>query len=219
MRRFPLNRSLSSRRDAGFTLIELIVSLILLATLMALMPSTLTLSKRAWETAFALGSRPDRTAILSFVEQRLSEALPLLETDVDGNSGIAFLGTAQSIRFVAPLSNGPHGGGVYRMELGLRSIDDATRAFLGLRLVPFSRSTAVASAPAAIYDRRLIEGVEAVQFRYFGAATPSDNAIWSSEWSSANRLPELVELQIVMQDSEKKPAQTLRVELRLRSRA
>ena len=206
-----------SNRDAGFTLIELLVSLMLLAMIMALIPSTLLLGKRAWETAAKLDSGLESTTAVNFVEQRLAEAMPLFDRDADGALTIAFTGSTQALSFVAPLASGPLGGGLYRMYLGVQRGEDGGGAALALRLFPYQPQF---SETAMIEERRLIDNLETVRFRYFGATPDSPAPHWSDTWARNDRLPDLVEMTLAARDgiagsSNERP---LRVELRLRRR-
>ena len=185
--------------------------------MMALFPSTLKLGKRAWETAFALESGPERKVTLEFVAHRLAEALPIIDTDEDGKSGLAFTGTPQSISFIAPVSSGPNGGGLYRMAIAVRPANDNSPTSLELRISPFVRGTSGTNAPVAEEARRLADDLQSLQIRYFGAVSASEKASWNTEWSSPSQLPELVEFIIVSRDPEQAVVAPLRVELRLRT--
>ena len=199
-------------RDAGFTLIELLVSLMLLAMIMALVPSTLRLAKRAWETAAELDGATNTGAGVTFLEARLAEAMPLFESDADGALKVAFTGTSQSLRFVAPLANGPQGGGLYRMDLGVIAGVDGDSKSVALRIFPYdSKSTGA----VAIEERQLLENLGAVRFRYFGATPESTVPLWSDTWTKTDRLPDLVEVSLGDRDGAARP---IKIELRLRRR-
>ncbi len=211
------------RRDAGFTLLELLVGLTVLAMLVALIPGALRIANRAWTTSQALVSETESASALLFVEQHLAGAMPLIETSEEGANSIAFEGGAQSLRFVATLENGPLGGGLYKMELaapsGVAPSDAALKSSqLVLRLFAFSRVRSSEQTAAPIEDRTLLSGLESARFRYFGAQALRRDPEWSETWTSPDRLPDLVELTIVPRGAPSAAPQTIRVELRLRTR-
>ena len=205
-------------RDAGFTLIELLVGLSVLAMLVALIPGALRIAKRAWTTSQALVSETDSASALMFVEQHLAEAMPLVETSDDGTNTIAFEGSAQSLHFVATLETGPLGGGLYKMELDAPPDVALDAGQLALRLFPFSRAASHDRAAAPIEARTLLSGLTSARFRYFGSQAVRRDPEWSEAWTSPDRLPDLVELTIVPRGTPSIEPQTIRVELRLRSR-
>ena len=203
--------------DAGYTLIELLVSLVLLALVMVIIPSTLRLAARASATSAALIEGSDSGLALAFIEQGLAEAMPLLERDADGQLAIAFTGDAQSVRFVAPLANGPAGGGVYRVRLHVDTGSDDTRPALVLRLFRLESGNVGDDGVTPLEERRLVEGLASAEFRYFGVPSGKQSAEWSPAWSRKDRLPDLVEV-LLTPAGANSPAAPLRVELKLRSR-
>ncbi len=206
------------RRDAGFTLLELLVGLTVLAMLVALIPGALRIAKRAWTTSQALVSETESASALLFVEQHLAAAMPLIETSEEGANSIAFEGRAQSLRFVATLENGPLGGGLYTMELAAPSDAGLQASQLALRLFAFSRVRSSQQTAAPIEDRALLSGLASARFRYFGSQALRADPEWSETWTSPDRLPDLVELTIVPRATPSAEPQTIRVELRLRTR-
>ena len=176
------------------------------------MPSSLRLAKRAWETAAELDSGTNAGTAVTFLEARLAEAMPLFESDADGALKVAFTGTAQRLRFVAPLANGPQGGGLYRMDLGVAEREDGEGKVLSLRIFPYDAKSTGANA---IEERQLLENLGAVRFRYFGATPESTVPVWSDAWEKTDRLPDLVEVLLSDRDGAARP---IKVELRLRRR-
>ena len=101
--------------ETGFSLIELLVSLVLLALLMVLIPGTLTMARREARVAVELDRRARFDAALTFVEHRLAEATAVYERGEDGRLHIIFDGEMDAVSFMAPLtvsfSGSASGGG------------------------------------------------------------------------------------------------------------
>jgi general secretion pathway protein J len=200
-------------RDGGYTLIELLISLTILALLLTMLPGTLRLGKRAWETPGSPVSTP-AAAALSFVEQHLRSALPIYESNSNGLPQLAFEGTAGSLSFIAELATGPAGGGLYRIDVGPRP----ATGNLALRLSLF-RSNSYASANSGgqnIEDRELSGVYSAIQFKYFGSPAPGAPAQWQSTWDRSDRLPDLVDIAATSRAASSTPNAAYRAELKMR---
>ena len=76
----------ANRSTAGFTLVELLVSLTILALLLAMVPGTLRLGRRAWETPVQLDQSSDELAALGFLQTQIKSAVPIFERDAQGAS-------------------------------------------------------------------------------------------------------------------------------------
>lgn len=153
-----------NRGDAGFTLVELLVSLTILALLLAMVPGTLRLGRRAWETPGQLDQASDELAALGFVQTHIKSAVPIFERDAQGVSRIAFSGAPLSVSFIVPLSGGPYGGGLYRIELG---------SALRVSLYQGASTSGQSALPAE--ERPLGNLSGRLHFRYFWGS-----AVWSS---------------------------------------
>lgn len=94
------------RREAGFTLLELLVALALLALLALGAFELLALVERVRAATPARAALAGRVEAGPFLASRLARALPLPVED-----GVAFLGDPRRLRFVfAPLPEDPAGG-------------------------------------------------------------------------------------------------------------
>jgi prepilin-type N-terminal cleavage/methylation domain-containing protein len=171
--------------QAGFTVIELLVGLALLAVTVALLPSTLRLGARAWQTRADLDRGAEVTAALALLEQGIATALPVFTLGPDG-VGVLFVGGKRDLSFVSPAANGPAGAGVYRYRFGPAE----GGAGLVVQLSPYSPNADNVSGPAVA--RRLMP--HAVTFRYFGAQPASEPPQWHEGWQLAAAMPSLVEV-------------------------
>ena len=197
--------------DHGFTLIELLVSLAILALLMAMVPSTLRLGRRAWETPGQLDQASDAAAALAFAEHHVAGALPLFDPDPQGTPRIAFSGLPQSLSFVIPMSSGPYGGGLYRIEIGA-----ATESAPSLHVSLYTSGNASGRATPLSEHRSLGNGFASLQFRYFGLPAMGEVARWQDQWPRHDRLPDLVEIIATPKAGSAKPQPPFRSELKLR---
>jgi prepilin-type N-terminal cleavage/methylation domain-containing protein len=182
-------------RAAGFTLVELLVSLMILALVLSFVPGALRSGQRIWEIDRRLDQEAALSSFRRYVEQRLAEAMPLQSRLAGRGVVLEFIGEPERVAFVAPAVAGPGGGGIYRFELLLEGA--GARSMLVLRQSIFrSRQIGAveADAPALAMERRLHSAVEALVIRYHGAAAANEQAQWLERWPRNDRLPDLVEI-------------------------
>ncbi len=203
------------RGDGGFTLIEVIVSLALLALILAMMPGTFRLGHRAWEVTGELDRSADDAAVRSFLEQRLSEALQVYEPTSVGFVRVAFRGLPDSVTFVAPAPSGSRGGGLYQYRIDVHTGPGAFAPALWLQQSLYHLGTGANENESA--DQRLLfAGIAGVSFRYFGRKEKNADPEWHSEWARTDTLPELIEISFEGRGGTRSPMQPLVVELKLR---
>jgi general secretion pathway protein J len=205
--------------QAGFTIVELLISLTILTMIMAFIPGTLRIGQRVWEVDQSFERREALSAFRRYVEQRLAEAMPISLRDRTGGLSIEFTGESGRISFVAPGAAGPGGGGVYRFEL-TRAEGPAGRQPLVLRQSIYRYSNANqepenrAAPKASISEQRSHAAVASLAFRYFGSPEAQKPPQWQSQWTRRDALPDLVEISLVAGDRAATVERTV-VQLRL----
>lgn len=204
---------MTQERDAGFSLVEVLVALTLLALIMILLPGTIRLAARASNESAKLIQASEGSEVLGFIRQSIAQTMPVLARDEDGVISVAFRGDAQSVEYVAPLAYGPAGGGLYRMQLRFVQPEGGSSSALMLALAPYRDGEQVLPE-----SRRLIEGVAAGGIRYYGVPAGRRIPEWSSAWKSRDRLPDLIEIDMKLEHSDAAAMAPLRIEPRLRRR-
>ncbi len=202
--------------EQGFSLIEMLVSLVILALILALLPGAFRLTRQVWTATAMLDRDSGRDAGLDFLETRLAEAMPLFEPGKAGLVNILFGGSKDGVRFVAPSRNGPAGGGIYRYSIELRPRDGAPSALVA-QVAPYLGPPAQgASAPAA-EEQVLADDVTNAEFRYFGRHELRQAPTWQEQWKRTDALPDLVELNITRRRAGGSTTRFIITELRLRN--
>lgn len=201
------------RSDGGYTLIEVVVALAIVSLLMAMMPGAFAIGQRAWDTIRRIQRDDDHAAARTFIEQRLTEAMPVLVADATGQRQFGFRGEPRRVAFIAPASSGPTGGGLYRFALHVESASAGDALILSQSQVAASPGATAPDAP-----RVLLEAAGGLRFRYFGQPLDIADRRWHDIWPQSDRLPELVELSQSPEDvaSARSRFRTLIVALRLR---
>lgn len=172
------------RPESGFTLVELVVALSLLALVMTLMLGGLRFGATVWETAATRQSEAQSLEAARRVLRRLIEgAIPL---NPGTSRALAFEGGPQALRFVGPPPADLHQGDRYALELR------HTGGALELRW----RAAPPGSPPfdGAWQRRVLARDVKALRFRYFTAANRNAKPAWREVWRNPPYLPRLVEI-------------------------
>ncbi len=204
--------------DDGFSLIELIVSIALLALILAGMPSALRLGFRALDAVQIVDRNFANQAGLDFVEHRAGEAYAIYDRGADGRLQIAFRGEADAVAFVAPATIGPEGG-LYWFELAaVQGPADAGRETgISLRLSWSSfRPSSRDRAPADRRERQIASGISAFSLRYYGSPSPRTPPEWMDVWISKERLPDLIELRTTSASAGHSLTRVMKVPLRLK---
>lgn len=203
--------------EEGFSLMEMLVSLVILALVLALLPGAFRLARQVWTATAVLDRDGGRDAGLDFLETRLAEAMPLFEPGKAGLVKILFNGRRDQLRFVAPSRNGPAGAGLYSYTIELRPRENGATSLLVVAVAPyFGPVVDGASAPAA-EEQVLADGLSFGEFRYFGRHELRQPPAWQAEWKRTDALPELVELSIQRQRPGGSSRRSIVTELRLRN--
>ena len=181
------------RSAAGFTLVEILVALTLLAMVVAMLAGGLRLGLRVWEN----GNRHSEAlaevqTVNDFLRRLLEQAYPFY---VARDRRIEFDGEKQSIDFVAtlPAYLGPGGLHAVRLYVGR---DGGTRHLMFRRVLFHPDVPEDSKEPAVGGETVLLENVESVVFGYYGADDPRAPSKWRDEWKNQDRLPELVSVTV-----------------------
>ncbi|MGD9511057.1 MAG: prepilin-type N-terminal cleavage/methylation domain-containing protein [Geminicoccaceae bacterium] len=176
----------------GFTLLELVVALAVLALLTLLLAggvrSSLGLLDRAATRSEALEDLPLAHQALRRI---LAGALPvtLPPPRDDEPAPVRFAGDATGLELVGHLPE-PAGGGTWRIALGIRDEDAGRR--LVLRWRPLDATGDSAAGGEAI----LLERIAGLRLAYLGADGPGLSPAWADSWRGREKLPRLVRVEV-----------------------
>ncbi|MBV8534570.1 MAG: prepilin-type N-terminal cleavage/methylation domain-containing protein [Alphaproteobacteria bacterium] len=201
------------RACAGFTLLELLVSITIFALLMVVLIGALQLGTRQTGRLTGQVDRSQQVALVqNFLRTQLGTAQPLVLPS-DQAKTVQFDGQPHSVDFVALAPESLPAGGLQVLSLALVE-DNAQgdgRLVLGWRPLRQAED----ASPAASRPTVLLEHVRAARFVYYGPPTPTDDPYWQTTWQNMTYLPLLVRLSVTFLDGEQMP--DLAIALRLSS--
>ena len=194
----PRARSPGWRRpptQAGFTLLEVLVVMVLLGLIVTAGFSALRLSGRSWEAGVAHGERiEEQTAGPAYLGRQLAEMVAPLWR-VQGEVRLPFEGGAERLRFLAPAPASDAEAGLYQVtverETGYR------HGRLLLRLDRFDPTRQELQEPSAEEPIVLLADLEDVTLAYHGLPRTGGQEGWLEQWpADAENLPRLVRVRV-----------------------
>ena len=205
------------QKSGGFTLLEVLMAVTLLALLLAGAYSGIQTSVRAMHAGERVIERVDRVrTVQEFLRHQLSRIMPLAY-DQSPSGNYVFEGDRSYMRFVAPMPGYLGHGGPYVQTLALTPAPDGLRlVFSGAMLNgydPQQEKTAERD-PVVLLDR-IRDGA----FSYRMLDDQGQLAPWSTRWDDPTVTPLMVQIELVMQNGERIGWPTLAVPLMLDSGA
>ncbi len=202
-----------ARTQSGFTLIELVVAVTLLAIMMTLLYSGLAFALRSWDAGDANGRRvADRRIGENFLRRELTELFPMRWKDAL-TLRLALEGKADSLRFTSSRPAGIASGGLSLVGLEVEA-DTARRVHHLVMRRAMPDDDAKDFGPLERAERiLLLENIDSVRFGYFGAENDFTEPHWEDTWKYPGRVPLLVRLRIKDADGTQLPEMVVRIAL------
>jgi general secretion pathway protein J len=176
-----------SARTAGYTLIEMLASLIILGFMSALMHSGLNTGRRVWEhadKANIAGETVSGSQLL--LRERLERIFPATRYDKIPTYA-DFTGTAEAVNFLSPPRDIHAPQGLMRYMLALASNGD---------LVLSSASDLAVDAQTGVEQMVLLHNVQQLDISYYGVVPPDKTPSWHDQWGGMAVLPLLIRVRV-----------------------
>jgi len=188
--------TLLARRSAGFTLVELMVALLLLALISGVLYGSLSLSATSWDRGEAKAEQAsDMRQTAEFLRQALAAEHPLrLHKAVD--QPLYFAGASDSLAF-AGTTPGRVGGGIYYFRIGLAPGGESSKLLLSRTIPDYSalKAPSFDAADASV----LADGIGELKFSYFGRDPDANDTVdptWRDRWDDPQILPLLIRMDV-----------------------
>ena len=201
------------RAQSGFTLVEVVLAMVLVAAMMLLVYSGLSFALRSWDAAEANGRRvAERRLAENFLRRELSELFPMRFKD-PLQVKLAFEGAADRLRFVSARPPGIQMGGLSLVGIEMRdNREKRTRDLVMVRAMPDDAATDFGPLERA-ESHLMLEGVDRVDFSYFGSENEFTEPKWADSWQYASRVPELIRMRVRTSDGTMLPDMVVRLAL------
>lgn len=185
---------MTPRAQAGFTLLELLVSMALLGLLGMLLGGAFHMAtSHVGRRQEALDRAAELVATEAFLRERLAAAIPAVPQGW-AEDAVLFDGEPDGLSFVAPAPESVPAGGF--LVYTIVQADDG----LVLRWRPYDGT--VPEGPGT--DTLLLPGTRAARFAYHGPRDGEDPA-WHDRWQGQAALPTLVRLSLTDGDGRALP--------------
>lgn len=188
----------AARRHAGgFTLVELIVALVLMAGMAAILFGSLSLAARSWDGGEAkVGQVSDMRAAQTYLRAQISAQYPQRMWKV-AELPLLFAGERDEMRYAAVLPERVAAGGVYFFRLAVVRTEEKSQ-LVQERVVP--DVSALEEPEFGDVERSVLaDGIAELRIGYFGrdpGASDADTPTWRERWEDRQRLPLLVRLDV-----------------------
>lgn len=181
------------RAAAGFTLLEVLVSFLLLGVLMSTLYGALNLGTRT-SAAVDRVTEETQTTLLAqnFLRGLLQRARGRAIPEPNGRHAISFTGSGKWVRFVATLPDAEGRQRDYLFELGLSDQGNNTNLYL-----EYARISSIEAGWRRLLAQRvvLVRNVSDLKMEYL-KGDDGYGAKWLPEWSRQGSLPMLVRINL-----------------------
>ena len=192
------------RRAQGFTLLELLIGMTLVGFILTLLFAGLNLGTRSWEAGERRMVTSSRQAVVvDFIRRALEQTYPL-RWRVDNEDQLAFAGEAESLRFVGTVAM--HDGASGNHLIALDLADGETGRDLVMRWqLPDPRAPGFEPLEQA-QPKVLVKAIKGMTLAYFGSQANAEEPTWHDQWLHQKAPPELIRLQLIMENGETWPS-------------
>lgn len=187
-------------RVAGFSLLEVLMALVLLAVLLAGAFSGIRAATKAMDSGERTIDRSNRLRITQeFLRHEISRTLPLVfGHDKDSGANLVFQGERGFMRFVAPMPGYLSHGGAYVQSLELaRGRNGLQLLFTHQILNGFDLEKRKSDEAEPVV---LLDGIKGGHFEYRSYDEEGKLGDWADEWEDLARTPLMVRIDIAMKD-------------------
>lgn len=191
------------RGERGFTLLELLLAVGLLAMLMVLLTNSIGLVSHR----LARGTeRKDRTTTVALVQNylraALGQALPVAVAS-DNGAVLDFDGSADRVSFISRAPTSARSVGMVRLSL---RFDPGKGGAAGALVIDWQPYGDVAADETRAGTRGLLTGVAEASFAYFDPGAADRPGGWRAQWHDMPVLPALVRISLAFSDGQAMPA-------------
>lgn len=175
--------------EAGISLLEVLVAMVLVAMIGVIAVNGLRLGKTVWDRSAEAASAGMETRVAQkFLRALIRRARPVRLRDGTRHPPALFDGGPDRLRFVAPLPAHLAPPGDQLVELSLAPRGGGAEMLLRWSPIGAAPPEITPTAPQEV----LIARADGLRFRYFGPGPEGGAAAWVDVWRGRTQLPSLV---------------------------
>lgn len=182
------------RAPNGFTLLEMLLAISLMALITGAIMGGINLGRRTWETTRASEALDEVESAMRGVVGLLSRGYALQPDQTSTTPQSVFQGSEEDCRFVMLSEGGAQWGGLILTEIGGDAGDDGTDLAVWTHV--FRTQEGFTPPRAAMRKTVFLRSVVSFQLAFFGPPEEGKPAVWSAKWENRTRLPALVSVKI-----------------------
>jgi len=182
------------RKMHGFTLLEILLAVSLLAIMVLVAMGTLSTAVRAMRSGERVVTQTDSVRIAQeFVRRQISHAMALpFQREEDTGMMYVFEGDEASMRFVAPMPGHLAKGGPHVQELHIaRGAKGLQLEFTHTLLNGYDEASAASAERPPVL---ILDGMAEASFEYRGMTDTGELGEWASQWDAPHAPPMMVRL-------------------------
>jgi len=205
---------------AGFTLLEVLLAIVLLALLLAGAYGSIHAARRAMSSGEQVIERTNRLRVAQeFIRHQLTRTLPLsFGQDKSTGNNYVFEGKRDSLRFIAPMPGYLSNGGAYVQTLDLERVQGGMQLIFAHQMLNgFDLDN-----PRKDEDNEpvvLIDQIREGKFEFRHLEADGKLSDWKDKWEDTAQLPLMVRLDLTMTDDSRLIWPTMDIPLLLGSGA
>ena len=184
------------RHARGFTLLELLISLVLISLVSLGVYGALGFGANALERGTSRSIENQRVrAALALIVRKLKSAYPLMLL-VDGERLVYFFGGEEELRFVASADR-PEIGGLEKVSYFIKEDEDGEHGLWMRISAPTLPADLAEEREGSLYlEAEVLSDVDELVWEYFGQRQNEDEEAWHGSWSGEEepKLPQAVRL-------------------------
>ena len=181
-----------SGRESGFTLIELLVSLTLLSVILGLLAGAIGVFSKNWDVNTQRIETLDMVARASDILRRDAAGMQRIAVVKERAPHYVFTGTDTTLSFITLEPPYPSAAGPYFIQYSVAPNGKNTELIRAR--ARYQRGMEAFPGATEANRVRLVQGRYRYHFAYADKSAGAGQ--WRTSWTSANRLPQLIRLQI-----------------------